>query len=65
MMAAIGVGIYPDEIAAAAAMTRPKNTYQPQSQMRGHYDRRYKTWTDLNTASQAAWRALAEPPHAD
>lgn len=67
MMAAIGVGIYPDEIAAAAEMTRPVKTYRPQSQMRRHYDRRYEAWTALNAASQTAWQALAaaEPPHAD
>lgn len=67
MMAAIGVGLYPDEIAAATAMTRPVRTYSPQPQMRCHYDRRYQVWTELNAASNTIWRSLtaAEPPHAD
>ena len=67
MAAAIGAGLYPDELAAAAEMTRPARTFVPQVRMRMHYDRRYRVWTDLNAASAPIWRSLAdaEPPHAD
>ena len=67
MAAAIGVGIYPDEIVAAAEMTRPARTYTPQPGMRAHYDRRYAIWSRLNAASEPIWRSLmaAEPTDAD
>jgi L-xylulokinase len=65
MMAAIGVGLFEDEVAAAAAMTRAVSTYVPNPQMRAHYDRRYAIWQRLNAASDPVWRELvSERPDA-
>ncbi len=67
MMAAIGAGIYGDEIEAARAMTRAARTFVPDPGMRTHYDRRYAIWSDLNAASRPIWErlALAETADAD
>lgn len=65
MMAAIGVGLFTDEVEAAAAMTRSVRTYAPDPAMAAHYDRRYAIWTKLNAASDQIWRdLLSERPHA-
>lgn len=65
MMAAIGVGLYQDETAAAAAMTRAVRTYVPDPVMGAHFDRRYAIWNRLNAASEPIWRELlSEQPHA-
>jgi len=59
MMAAIGVGLFENEVSAAAAMARAVSTYLPNPQMRAHYDRRYAIWLRLNAASDPVWRELA------
>ncbi|WP_338720707.1 FGGY-family carbohydrate kinase [Devosia sp. XK-2] len=65
MMAAVGIGLYQDEIAAAAAMTRAVRTYVPDPAMAAHYDRRYAIWSKLNAASDQIWQdLLSERPHA-
>lgn len=65
MMAAVGIGLYQDEIAAAAAMTRAVRTYVPDPAMAAHYDRRYAIWTRLNAASDQIWQdLLSERAHA-
>ncbi|WP_187972650.1 FGGY-family carbohydrate kinase [Aquibium microcysteis] len=57
--AAIGAGLYPDEAAAVAAMTRPARTYVPDPAMRAHYDRRYAIWSRWTEAMEPLWRAMA------
>jgi L-xylulokinase len=57
--AAVGVGMHPDAEAAVAAMTRPDRTFTPDPAMRGHYDRRYRLWTDLTAAMEPIWRSFA------
>jgi L-xylulokinase len=65
MMAAVGIGIYKDEIQAAEAMTRAVKTYEPDPSMRNHYDRRYALWTRLNVASEPIWRDLGSAGRSD
>ncbi|MBL8583088.1 MAG: carbohydrate kinase [Rhizobiaceae bacterium] len=57
--AAVGAGLYADEAAAAAAMTRPAHTLSPDPAMRRHYNRRYAIWTRLTQAMDPFWRELA------
>lgn len=59
MMAAVGVGVYRDEVEAAAAMTRAARTYIPDPAMGAHYDRRYAIWSRLNAASDPIWQELS------
>lgn len=65
MMAAVGAGIYADEIEAAQAMTRTAQTYRPDEGMRDHYERRYALWTRLNAASEPIWRDLCSTGRSD
>lgn len=60
--AAIGAGLYGDEIAAARAMTRPARTFAPDTSMRAHYDRRFGLWLKLMDAIDPIWRELAAEP---
>ncbi|WP_297109899.1 FGGY-family carbohydrate kinase [uncultured Devosia sp.] len=65
MMAAVGVGLYQDEVEAAGAMTRAVQTYVPDPAMAAHYERRYGIWSTLNAASDPIWQELlSERPHA-
>ncbi|MDP3896615.1 MAG: FGGY-family carbohydrate kinase [Mesorhizobium sp.] len=61
MAAAIGIGLYPGEAAAVAAMARPAHAFSPVPAMRAHYDRRYAIWTRLTEAVDPLWRQLASP----
>jgi len=61
MAAAIGVGLYPAEAEAVAAMARPARAYSPDPAMRAHYDRRYAIWRRLTEAVDPLWRELASP----
>jgi len=58
--ASVGVGIYPDEVVAVRAMTRPARHFAPNLAMRAHYDRRYAIWTRLTQAVDPLWRELGE-----
>lgn len=58
--ASVGAGIYPDEVAAVRAMTRPARRFVPNPAMRAHYDRRYAIWTRLTQAVDPLWRELGE-----
>jgi len=57
--ASVGAGLYPDEAAAVAAMTRPARTFVPDPGLRAHYDRRYGIWTRLTRALDPIWQELA------
>lgn len=57
--ASIGAGLYQDEPAAVAAMTRPARTFVPDPAMRAHYDRRHAIWTRWTEAMEPLWRAMA------
>ena len=61
MAAAIGVGLYPAEAEAVAAMARPARAYNSDPAMRAHYDRRYAIWRRLTEAVDPLWRELASP----
>jgi len=61
MAAAVGVGHYPSEVEAVAAMARPARAYRPDPAMRAHYDRRYAIWRRLTEAVDSIWRDLASP----
>lgn len=58
--AAVGAGLYADEAAAVAAMTRPAQTFRPDADMSEHYDRRYRIWTRMTEAMEPVWRELAQ-----
>ena len=59
MAAAVGVGAHADIASAVKAMSRPARTFEPALALRGHYDRRYRIWTDLTSAVDPLWRRLA------
>jgi L-xylulokinase len=61
MAAAIGAGVYPNEVAAVAAMARPARAFTPDPAMRAHYDRRYAIWRRLTQAVDPLWQELASP----
>ena len=62
--AAVGAGLYPDVAAAVGAMTRPAQTFTPDPDMRSHYDRRYRIWSEFTQAVDPLWRRLASRPGA-
>ncbi|QYK40345.1 MAG: carbohydrate kinase [Paracoccaceae bacterium] len=62
--AAVGTGLYADEEAAVAAMTRPKAYLRPDPAARAMHDRRFGVWSRLVTAIEPFWadlQALARP----
>ena len=59
MAAAVGVGIFRDEVEAAQAMTRTAKIFQPNAAMRAHYDRRFGLWLRLVDAMDPIWRELS------
>lgn len=56
--AAVGVGVYSDEVEAARRMTRPARTFAPTADMKPFYDRRYALWLQLIDAVDPIWRQL-------
>jgi L-xylulokinase len=56
--ASVGAGLYPDVETAVSAMTRPARTFEPDPEMRSHYDRRYGIWSGLTQAVDPFWRLL-------
>ncbi|HQZ13163.1 MAG TPA: FGGY-family carbohydrate kinase [Devosia sp.] len=59
--AAIGAGLYGNEVEAAQAMTRPAKTFASDAAMKRFYDRRYAIWLRLMEAIDPIWRELATP----
>lgn len=57
--AAVGVGIYPDEESAVAAMTRPRAVLSPDPDRRHLHDRRFAVWQRLAAAMEPFWADLA------
>lgn len=58
--AAVAAGLYADEAAAVAGMTRAARTFAPDPAMTAHYDRRYAIWSRLARTLDPLWRELAE-----
>lgn len=58
--AAVGLGLYPDEEAAVAAMTRQMAQLFPDPARRAQQDRRYAVWQRLTAAMEPFWADLAE-----
>lgn len=57
--ATVGTGIYPDETAAVAAMTRPRAHLTPDPARRALHDRRFAHWSRLVAAMEPFWADLA------
>jgi len=56
--AAVGAGLYADEVSAVRAMTRARQKYTPNPDMRDHYTRRYDLFLELVQAMDPVWRKL-------
>ena len=56
---AVATGLAEDYRGAVKRMTRTQSHFVPNVEMRAHYDRRYKLYSDLNLALQPAWAQLA------
>jgi L-xylulokinase len=59
MAAAVGVGIFPDEEAAVAAMTTRKAQLSPDPARRALHDRRFAVWQRLTETMEPFWADLA------
>ena len=59
MLAACALGIYPDLAAAAAAMVRLKDRYEPEDAHRDAYENQYRAYLRLYDALQGVFQAAA------
>lgn len=56
--AAVGVGLFADYESGIAAMTRPKNRFEPDAELRAHYDARYTLFRRLSVAMVDVWSEI-------
>jgi L-xylulokinase len=56
---AVGVGLYADDAACAAAMTRPARGFVPEAGRTALHDRRYAVWNGSTAAMEPFWAELA------
>ncbi|HEV7310014.1 FGGY-family carbohydrate kinase [Ensifer sp.] len=57
--AGVGIGLFADLSAGAAAMVRTERHYRPNPALRAHYDRRFALHGDIAAALAPIWRRLA------
>jgi len=57
--AAVGIGLYPDDPAAVAAMTRDRAQLSPDPARKALHDRRFAIWQRLTAAMEPFWAELA------
>jgi L-xylulokinase len=58
--AAVGIGLYPDEDAAVAAMTRQRAVLYPDPDRKALHDRRFAVWQRMTAAIEPFWAELVE-----
>lgn len=63
--AAVGTGQFAAYEEAVAAMTRVKQEYLPDSNLKTHYDTRYRTYIKLGEAMRSFWADMARDSAAD
>ena len=56
--AGVGIGLFETYEAATTAMTRPRDTFMPDPEMRMHYDRRYALFGRTREAMRGIWADL-------
>ncbi|MEI2297324.1 FGGY-family carbohydrate kinase [Ensifer sp. MJa1] len=61
--AGVGVGLFADVSAGAAAMVRTDRHYRPNAALGAHYTRRYDLYCEIVAALTPIWRRLATPDH--
>ncbi|CTQ55880.1 L-xylulose/3-keto-L-gulonate kinase [Roseibium album] len=59
--AGVGTGLFPAYEDAVTSMTHAKQTFQPDSTMKAHYDKRYQTYLKLAEAMRSFWNEISKP----
>ena len=57
--AGVGVGVFAGYEDAVASMTRIRRVFEPNADLKAHYDRRYDVYLGLVTALQGFWNRHA------